>query len=342
MPNKELRNQILYNFIQLVESKLKLKPLMAEPRFGTFDWWKKYIWGENKIQNYIYIVSFAIAFLFVIYYTLRLFNEFDNLLSVIITSVLAIALLFILLYFSFKDQEAYTIPKGGSYAEVNPNDYGNQYKGKVFDSNADIPSYSTKITWYIIGIFVGLFLITVIFKFVFKNNIISNIFTSITLFSLAAIIIAINFYYVFFIPQFIIITIIFQKIILSNYPQIFGIVGSNKWLNIGIPIVITLLLFGLIWIKDGNINQFGKNTDSCGDEIPVDVDVKSNYNFQFWFIFTIIGLISVLKVLSTVFGDYRVFGNLIFDYDIINKNKGWELLLEPLYHFINNLSKTNV
>src|SRR3972149_6709596 len=43
--------------------------------FGTFEWWKEYIWGVNKIQNYIYIISFAIALIMLIYYTIGFFNN---------------------------------------------------------------------------------------------------------------------------------------------------------------------------------------------------------------------------------------------------------------------------
>ena len=140
----QVKMQIKYNFAQLLQMRLKLVANKIGPAFGTFDWWKRYIWGVNKIQNFIYFISFTIALIYVIYYTFQFLFNTKSLLWIGFSLIVAFILLVIIMYYSFLDQISYSIPvdKDPRYVQTNVD----KYRKKVRE-NIDKETDSAVVTW---------------------------------------------------------------------------------------------------------------------------------------------------------------------------------------------------
>jgi hypothetical protein len=321
---EEVKTQIKYNLAQLIQMRIKLMANKIGPAFGTFDWWKRYIWGANKIQNFIYFVSFLIGSIYIISFTFRFLLQINSFFWIIFILIFSIILFIIIAYYSFLDQISYTIPQNGDprFIEENINKYNEKIK-----SNMNKPTNSAIILRYSIPIFYLTFalLSIVLTKFFFKNSQIGNLLIYLTLYVFSSIMISVNIFYTFLIPQFIIIGIILQKIISSNLnigPNIAGISSFDFFKNLIIILVLLILsIYGSY--QEATNKPIINIDDKCNKKEERSIN---DFSYQYW----VILIIMVIIFSGKYFG---FFENSKF----MTERNGWGLFMEPLYYILNGL-----
>ncbi len=236
MNNSQITEQIKYNLNQLVQIRLKLEAQKLSPKFGTWDWWVRYIWTANKIQNYIYIVSFVVTLIFIIFYIYKLLSEVDSLAWIVYILLGAIILLIFIMYYSFENKPNYSIPQGDQrYIQNNKDKYPKNIRENI---NKDD---STFTFWFLLPfILVFIFAVGALIAKGINNKMIENIASELALYTLVAIMIAINLFYTFLIPQFLLIAIVLQKIVGTKY--------NTHYLGF-IDISILVFLWSIAWYR---------------------------------------------------------------------------------------------
>lgn len=318
MNNSEITEQIKYNLNQLIQTRLKLKAQKLTPKFGTWDWWKRYIWGANKIQNYIYIVSFIMVAIIVIFYVFEMLSEVDNILWSIFIVIVSIILLIIRLYYTFNQQTNYTLPEGDKrYIQTNKDRYPKDIKKGLEEEDTGYSLFSFE---YLLPlILLGLFIIgTIISKYV-ENEQVKSIFRGLALYFMVAYIFSINTYYTFFIPQFLIIAIVLQKIVVTNFfkDNIFN------WIFYFGFFALLFLISSYGWILEV-ISGRTHYKDNCGEKKPVNIMPY----LQYW-------IIILVLIVSIIFRDIGLYENTNF----IKERRGWGLFMEPMYYGFESLFK---
>ena len=292
LPANELNNQVKYNIYQLAQMRIKQKPMQV---FGTFSWWKEYVWGINKIQNYIYIISFTIALIMITYYSLNLFNNLSTQ-WIIYTLIVAFVLLVVIMYFSFTEVE-YDAPIGDPrLSEKNKEKYGKHIEEKWRGGSNKL----NMVMWIIPVIIIGLLIVA----FFIKNKTLINV----AIYATLGLIIALNAYYTFLIPQLIITGIILQKILLSN-------MTNSNVIDIGIKMLILLFI-----IIISSVEMAASLEDRTDMGVCTDKKSSFNLNFPYWLIVILIFIVIADMLPNNILKNFK-------DYD-----KGWGLFLEPFFH----------
>ncbi len=313
MSPQQIRTQIKYNLNQLIQMRIKLDAVKDSPAFGTFDWWKRYIWGANKIQNYIYFASFVISLLLVIYYTYDFLLKgigINNLLWIGYTVIVAIILLVIIMYYSFVDQVSYSKPIGDPrYIQ----DERDKYQKNVRDNFDKDTEAGQTIKYALPLIFVAFFMVAALLvKWILPDSGIGNILTGLAIYSLAGIILSLNMFYTFLIPQFIIIGIVLQKLLVTRFDNIGTEIALNAF--------IILVLFGIsiygTAIEVTNEPKL-KEHDKCKERSRK----VGNFSFQYFFIWFVLIMTIIFKVFDLYTGSY-----------FMKSNRGWGLFMEPIFY----------
>ncbi len=315
MSPQEIKTQIKYNLNQLIQMRLKLNAIKDNPAFGTFDWWKRFIWGANKIQNYIYFASFIIALLIIIYYTYDFLLNIRDLLWIGYTIIVAIILLVLIMYYSFVNQVSYTKPTGDPRYILTEKDKYEKNIRHNFDKETD----NIETLKYVLPlVFIVFFLVaSFVTGVLFPESAIGNLLKGLAIYSLAGIILSLNMYYTFLIPQFIIIGIVLQKLLATSF--------NNKFIEYGMNILIMLILFSIsvygTAIEATNQPKFEKH-DKCDERSR---EIRS-FGFQYWFIWIILILIIIFKI-------FGLYNNTFY----ITTNRGWGLFMEPIFYSFKNI-----
>lgn len=309
----QLKTQIKYNLAQIIQSRLKIKAVKEGPAFGTFDWWKRFIWGINKIQNYIYILSFAIVFILIVSYTFSFISNFNSISSIAYTLILAIVLLVIIMYYSFRDPVKYSIPSNKSiYQEKTKQKYPKDIQEKMETSGGnDITLISIFIPIGLVGLLVFCALIA---KFA-GNSSLSKMITGLAIYSFAGVILSINMFYTFLIPQFMIIGIILQKILSTKFMDS----KLNGVMDITIIIILMLISWYGINLSDDN-QPYLPNYSECKGEKYRKVN---KIFFQYLFLVIILIIIVLLKYLDLY--DTSKF---------VKRNRNYGLFMEPIFYAV--------
>lgn len=355
--DNEIKNQIIYNLNQLVQLKLKLKATKNLPPFGTYDWWLETIWGPNKIQNYIYIISFVIAAIGIIYFTWTLFQDiyitFINIIGIekswtilglILTVIFIFIFTIIFMDYSFSRSITYSKPNCNNY-KYNDKNYKKNSKNYVECNNDEYPNnirnnFSENLTNNKIALLAGLpagfafLVITIIIILCLSSNrfgIDNKDFIGVTfrflgyisLLILIAFIVIFNIYFTFLIPQLLILGIILQKFIFKT--------ASFSNFNI---LLFTVPLFLIIF----NISYvFIINKLLCvGTPSESDIDKCTGKNIENkegegYFIAPYTFLLSTILIL-TFFSYISQKKSIKFDTDYTNNS--WGLYLSPLIKII--------
>jgi len=308
MNNSEITEQIKYNLNQLIQTRLKLKAAKDAPTFGTWDWWVRFIWGANKIQNYIYLISFTVAAIFTIYYTYEILSDMDSLLWIIYTLVGALILLVIMFYYSFKETTTYSVPLGGDprFVQKNESDYPKDIRDKMQKDDSLV-----SLEFILPFGYLAFFAILVITSLAIKNRMpeLAETLQNLALYTFAAIMIAINSFYIFLIPQLLIIGIIFQKIFSTNFKK--NYIDIILWIFLAFISIYGIILAGY--------NQPKLSEKTCDDEI---LNYKMGRSYVQYFV--VLGVLLLIIFLKRT----GWFENS----DFMKMNKGWGLFMEPIYY----------
>lgn len=261
---QNIENQIKYNILQLINCKYKQSAFNTSP-FGTLDWWKDNIWGVNKIQNYIYLISSFISFIIVFYLSHKTFQrlKIDN-----NTKIITFISTIILTIFSFTiiltNYKYWKNPKENCNSEdaIDSNENYRNNNSQTGKKELFIILRLILLSFLIGSIGLGFY---IYYQSGMKNiNIEDNFTKKIAFIILFSIIITFNLFFSFLVPQLIILGTIFQKIffsfsnpkseITSNLFQTIFSLNIFKlfdWsLLIKILIVIVMLFSGIANFKD--------------------------------------------------------------------------------------------
>jgi hypothetical protein len=311
-PDK-LKTQIKYNLYQLVHMKAKVQPTRI---YGYVDWWKQNIWGANKIQNYIYMVSLLIAFIMFVVFTFKLLENIP-IKWVIFTIVVALIVIIVIMVYTTQ---------------------GVKYKAPLLDSrisDSDKTKYDkiVQANWQgestgalqlgpsIFTILIILYIILAAQRLFFDDKF--QFLGMLGKYIITGIIVALNLFYVFFIPQFIIVGIVLQKILMSSFeinkfPQIDNIIK----IFILLGIFILSIIESIAEVKRERDNNIIDPKDNiCTTE------QNPNISIQYWFI---------LITLVLMFGGnlFSIQYNSVVVKKIGSLETGWGLYMEPFVKFI--------
>lgn len=317
MEPDQLKTQIKYNLYQLVHMKAKVQPTRI---YGYVDWWKQNIWGANKIQNYIYMVSLLIAFIMFVYFTFKLLGEIsknDSMKWVIFTIIVALIVIIVIMVYTTQ---------------------GVKYKAPLLDSrisDSDKTKYDkiVQANWQgesmgalqlgpsIFTILIILYIILVAQRLFFDDKL--QFLGMLGKYIITGIIVALNLFYVFFIPQFIIVGIVLQKILMSSF-EIAIIPQFDNFIKICILFGIFILSIteSIAEVKRERDNNIIDPKDNiCTTE------QNPNISIQYWFI---------LITLVLIFGGnlFSIQYNSLGGKQIGNLETGWGLYMEPFVKFI--------
>lgn len=303
MTPEQLKEQIKYNLTQVVRMRVKSQPSQV---VGTFGWWKENIWGINKIQNYIYIVSFAIAFFMVVYFIYNILVKASVFEGMILLGT-AITFCVLIMYYAFSPIKYQPPNVDPRLAEQDKDSY-NENVSNNWKGERDV---RRSVIVIIPAIIIGLAIL--VFALV-KGGAISskNILVGIVVYILAGFIIALNMYYAFLIPQLLILGIILQKMLLSELTPLSIVDNIFKG-------IILLILTGLSLVYMGmNIGENNVSDDKCtGEKITSD-----NYFTTYYLLLPI-----SLVILTLVYGiDPDLMGEF--------KDTSWGLFLEPFGYLL--------
>lgn len=312
----EIKNQIKYNLNQLAQLKLKLAALKKSPPFGTYDWWLETIWGANKIQNYIYIVSFTIAAIGLIYFTWSFLKEiFDvftghigqtlTIIAIILIIAFVISFTVIFMDYSFSKKSSYTQPEG-DFAEKNVEKYP---KNMSFKDTLT----AENITWIVsIPVTIIILFFGTITVMCYANDLpkidsipLLKYIGYALLLLLVSYIIIFNIYFTFLIPQLLIIGIILQRFIFRTTAiNIGNIEGQKKLLYFVIPLLIIIGYVSYIFIVNRlfcvDENNSKQHIDPCTGLNIKETETKQFYALPYLFLFATILILVVYANLSVI------------------------------------------
>lgn len=315
----ELKAQIKYNLYQLVHMKTKIEPARV---YGTFTWWKKYIWGINKIQNYIYIVSFTIALIMISY---LIYENISTILSdystlwAVVTLISAIVVCIIIMVYTLKDVEYK--PASISYDKRIVESKKAMYGKKVRDNwTGDKTEDTTNVAW-IISVIIICYFIILGFEYLGLSKLIGQRFGDLLhnfmLFTLIGLVIAINMFYTFLIPQFIIVGIILQKILITG--------GKDIKLTV-MRVIILAFILGFTSYESVREEETTEKGVCTQDENP-------NIIWQYAFIFVALFVMFILYELE-------LWGGIdIGIKSFTDNNNGLGLFLEPYISVFKNIQE---
>lgn len=315
----ELKAQIKYNLFQLVHMKTKIEPARV---YGTFTWWKKYIWGINKIQNYIYIVSFTIALIMISY---LIYENISTILSdystlwAVVTLISAIVVCIIIMVYTLKDVEYK--PASISYDKRIVESKKAMYGKKVRDNwTGDKTEDTTNVAW-IISVIIICYFIILGFEYLGLSKLIGqrigDLLHNFMLFTLIGLVIAINMFYTFLIPQFIIVGIILQKILLTG--------GKDIKLTV-MRVIILAFILGFTSYESFREEETTEKGVCTQDENP-------NIIWQYAFIFVALFVMFILYELE-LWGEIDIGIKSFTD-----NNNGLGLFLEPYISVFKNIQE---
>jgi heme/copper-type cytochrome/quinol oxidase subunit 4 len=297
---EQLKNQIKYNLTQVALTNLRTKPGKIS---SMYDWWKEYIWGVNKIQNYIYMVSAIVAFILCIYLTQQSFKLYNlNPVSIGFIIIIAIVLTSVSLYYFFKEADS-DLSSGGD----------------CLDANRQSDVKKSSIYFMLSIIFTLLLLFVVPFKALIDKGTITGkyvnpIFKFLS-FVIFGFVISINAFYVFTAPQLLILLIILQKILMSGLANDFILNGFKGLISLAV-LVLSLIFFTMNMVD---------NEDSEIDKCTGQEKTKSGLDFSYYYLLP--NLLGVLTIIYIWRKDW--FGK--------TKDNAWGLFLEP---FVDLVHKT--
>lgn len=250
MSDSELKNQIKYHLNELVRLKVSPKESVESASFGTYQWWKETIWGTNKFQNYIYIISATfsfIAFIYLAWFLLyhlfsrvsRKRSDLTTIILLIYSIVIAIVLISMLIA---------NISLG---FENKPETQEREEKNML-----TILSFSS----IVFGLLLIFSIVFVVAKFKFSKTF--EMLGYIIIFTFVGFIIAFNFYFAFLIPQLLIVGIVLQRFIFRIADST-TISFASVWIIVGLIICISVIM---IYIRLGIGSQTGIFIDECSEK----------------------------------------------------------------------------
>lgn len=331
-PPSKLKEQIKYNLFRLVEMKAKMKPATI---YSTYEWWKQNIF-KNKIQQFIYLISLLISLLIVGYFIKNLFTESEKIFKgnkkyvfLGISFIIAITLIILYITFGLQDNKYQSPNVNNNISEKDKNKYSDDIKKNWKEgtkASLNTPPSIALILLVLISLLLTL-------GYLEKLPVADSWLIIIPLGIIMGIIISINVIYCLFIPQLIIIYIIFQKILLTgNFVNVSLILIKGKPVNVSLILkgilLFAILVFNIVMIygefKNKNVNTFDNN--NC--------TILINPNIIGQYIMLFIGLITMF--LYTFY--FNRIENILSDDDI--KDLGnWGLYLKPFFNIIISLCK---
>lgn len=315
----KLKEQIKYNLFRLVDIKAKMKPAII---YSTYEWWKQNIF-KNKIQQFIYLISLLISLLIVGYFIKNLFTESEKIFKgnkkyvfLGISFITAITLIILYITFGLQDNKYQSPNVNNNISEKDKNKYSDDIKKNWKEgtkASLNTPPSIALILLVLISVFLAL-------DYFNKLPVADSWKIIIPLGIIMGIIISINVVYCLFIPQLIIIYIIFQKILLT------GKFDTVSLFMKGLLLLI-ILIFNIFMItgefKNKNVNTLDNN--NC--------TILINPNIIGQYIMLFIGLITIFS--------YRYYFNKIkrLTNDDIKDLGNWGLYLKPIFNIIISLCK---
>ncbi len=291
MSQDALQNQAIYLLFQLLRCRLELKAKAPERVFGTKLWWEENMIETSPILKYTYVIAAVLCFGFLLYYFFGtykswfdLFGKSRNISSIIYLGILLTTIIGYL----------YAAFKFGFFAEAETPSPTNTLQN-VFGGTVGT----------LVGAGIILFIVNAFFGDVsFLNKSFALI--------LIGLLIVFNIYYMFLVPQLVIIGIILQKYILQTPTEdedpIFSISSLVKVLT------FIIVLFA----------SFFSTTYQAGDLAPGEEEVKTTYNKPVWFIFGLLCMYLVVNIVDIIFFDHY-FGEF---------ENNWSILLMPLVNVL--------
>jgi hypothetical protein len=216
-----LQNLFRYNLAELIRRRTGYKTQMDKVSFfGSYQWWKENIWGTNRLTKYIYIICVCIAFMGLIFFSWRLLNEIANkdmLIPLIIIGVLT--LFFVVL----------SIINISIESMVDGDETMATKYAKIYDIISPLQKWS-QIILAVVGLILGIVFI--------RNN--NKSLQKIALILLVPVIISLNFYFSFYMPQLLILGVFIQYIIL---------IQRDTKINYIIGAIVGLTVIGFLFTK---------------------------------------------------------------------------------------------
>lgn len=259
MKSPQIRDFIKYNLYNLVNLKKKIaKP--PKEQYGTGIWWKRNVWGANKMQNFIFIISFTISILYIMntmYFIIK--DTGFNTLYIILLVIFVVSYLVMAFYYGFK-----TYGKDIITTNNKPNFYNLQPSPEPEEDKNEL-GYIFGIS---ITIIISIYLFILISSYLSDSSSIKNSLLASTSIILIGFLFIFNIYFAALLPMLYIIFIILQRLFIS-------ILDSNKrWCNyLNWAIIIIIFLFSFLPFftnikKDDNnklststtVSFFGLNT----------------------------------------------------------------------------------
>jgi len=316
----KLKEQIKYNLFRLVEIKAKMKPAII---YSTYEWWRQNIF-KNKIQQFIYLISLIISLLIVGYFIKNLFTESEKIFKgnkkyvfLGISFIIAIALIILYITFGLQDNKYQSPNVNNNISEKDKNKYSDDIKKNWKEgtkASLNTPPSIALILLVLISVFLTLGHLKMLpvadsWKIIIPLGLVMGI------------IISINVVYCLFIPQLIIIYIIFQKILLTGE-------FNNKFLFLKGFLLFAILILNIVMIygefKNKNVNTFDNN--NC--------TILINPNIIGQYIMLFIGLITMFLYTSYFNRKEKILSD-----DDIKDLGNWGLYLKPFFNIIISLCK---
>ncbi len=225
-----VKNQIKYNLAQLLNCNIKQKAAKVSAQFGSFDWWKDNVWGQNKIQNFIYIVTYFVVTIAIMYFIFKLFSgNFMELLKInttigylYITAFLIIGII-VVFYYSLADIDYWKKPDIDDKTCKDLNIVASHGEYQKYNEKKGIQEEPYQpFAKYPLGFIVGLLvlanvLLSLYAYFLKDKGQPNNLITGIAILTWLGLAIIFNIFYSFLIPQIILAIIILQKIFFMDF-----------------------------------------------------------------------------------------------------------------------------
>lgn len=326
MEKDALVNQSVYLIYQIAQCKLQLKDIYKKVyEFGTLEWWKTNIWGDlggGKVlwfQRFIWIISFVIMGMFILYLLFELFKPKSKIFEIFgmknfVWKIYSFIFLFITIIFYLVGYFYKT--SGETYDII---DIPKKLKKYIGHYTKDDEKKGEKTRGWIFG---TLIIFTIIFSLLtfFIKNIPgwSNLFKSSTVALWLSLVLSFNLYYTFLIPQLLIIGIFLQRYILSN-----SITSDNITTTIIKFIILIAVIFASLFDTTYTTGDISNEEKKEHDVTKVS-GITSSYNKPIWFMFGILITMYILNFVETIYGN-----NPYGDYQ-------WSLLFMPFLRYILN------